>query len=164
MDKYKFERHELMYGPHFNEGCATEVVSHMVNEDGTKGAHWTIEQTTAFANQYGVSLTSGKFNKYDWFVVLNMIRSDYYRFILGATNSDNPKHFVELAKAWLNDKDVEDGKTWNYFKYVVCGAHHEDEEEEEYEYYYPRKKHYEEDDYYAEREMRTRRPYRISRY
>lgn len=32
-ERLKIERHEAMYGPHFNEECALKAVSKMENED-----------------------------------------------------------------------------------------------------------------------------------
>lgn len=105
-ERLKIERHEAMYGPHFNEECALKAVSKMENEDGSRGEHWSLEETTSIANQYGINLKGEKYNKYDWYVALNMIRSDYYRAVVTMTSSDHIKYFVELAKAWLNDKDI----------------------------------------------------------
>lgn len=141
MEKKKLERHERMYGPHFNEECAHKAVKHMENEDGSKGARWSIEEAERVATQFGVNLKSEKFNKYDWFVALNMIRSDFYRAVVNMTGTDNVKHFVELAKAWLNDKDIEEGKMWFYFKYVMCeeGRDEDDDYEEEGNYNHARR-------------------------
>lgn len=129
MDKKKLEHHEHSYGPHFNEEIAHIAVKKMENEDGTKGPRWSIEESERVAQQYGINLKSEKFNKYDWFVALNMIRSDFYRAVVNMTGTDNVKHFVELAKAWLNDKDIEEGKMWFYFKYVMCEEGREKEED-----------------------------------
>ena len=129
MKKEKLERHERSYGPHFNEELAEKAVSKMENEDGTKGPRWSVDEAERVAQQYSVNLKSEKFNKYDWFVALNMIRSDFYRAVVSMTGSDNIKHFVELTKAWLNDKDIEEGKTWFYFRYVMCEEGREEEEE-----------------------------------
>lgn len=104
-ERLKIERHEAMYGPHFNEECALKAVSKMENEDGSRGEHWSLEETTSIANQYGINLKGEKYNKYDWYVALNMIRSDYYRAVVTMTSSDHIKYFVELAKAWLNDNE-----------------------------------------------------------
>ena len=125
------KHHEHSYGPHFNEECAHKAVKHMENEDGTKGPRWSVEEAEKIAQQYGVNIHAEKFNKYDWFVALNMIRSDFYRAVVNMTGSDNVKHFVELTKAWLNDKDIEEGKMWFYFKYVMCEEGREDDEEYE---------------------------------
>lgn len=81
-ERLKIERHEAMYGPHFNEECALKAVSKMENEDGSRGEHWSLEETTSIANQYGINLKGEKYNKYDWYVALNMIRSDYYRAVV----------------------------------------------------------------------------------
>ena len=140
MDRKKLERYERMYGPHFNEECAHKAVNKMENEDGSKGPRWSVEEAERIAQQYGVNLKGDKFNKYDWFVALNMVRSDFYRAVINMTGSDNPKHFVELTKAWLNDKDIESGKMWYYFKYVMCeeGREEDDDDDEEGMYNYAR--------------------------
>lgn len=116
---FRVKAYEAEYGPHFNEEHARKAVSKMENEDGTRGPHWSIEQATTLASQYGISL-NGRFNRYDWFVALNMIYSDYYRLIINMTNSSNSKHFVEMAKAWLEDRDIDEGKMWYYYVYVMC--------------------------------------------
>ncbi|MED9948591.1 MAG: hypothetical protein U0J50_10110 [Peptacetobacter hiranonis] len=51
-----------MYGPHFNEECALKAVSKMENEDGSRGEHWSLEETTSIANQYGINLKGEKYN------------------------------------------------------------------------------------------------------
>lgn len=129
MDKTKLERHERMYGPHFTEEVAMKAVKKMENEDGTRGPRWSVEEAERIAAQYGVNLKGEKFNKYDWFVALNMVRSDFYRAVINMTGSDNVKHFVELTKAWLNDKDIESGKMWFYFKFVMCEEGREEYDE-----------------------------------
>lgn len=125
---FRMKAYEQEYGPHFNEQYARKAVNKMENEDGTRGPHWSIEETTALASQYGVNLNT-RFNRFDWFVALNMIYSDYYKVISNITNSSNPKHYVEFAKAWLNDKDVDEGKMWYYYIYVICDKIREEEME-----------------------------------
>lgn len=116
---FRVKAYEMEHGPHFNEEHARKAVMKMENEDGTRGQHWSLEETSALASQYGISL-SGKFNRYDWFVALNMVYSDYYKVLLNITGSNNVKHYVEFAKAWLNDKDIDEGKMWYYYQYVMC--------------------------------------------
>lgn len=125
---FRTKAYEQEYGPHFNEEQARKAVNKMQNEDGTRGPHWSLEETTSFANQYGISLND-KFNRYDWFVALNMIYSDYYKVIINVTNSNSPKHYVEFAKAWMNDKDIDEGKMWYYYIYVMCDKIREEEME-----------------------------------
>lgn len=136
--------YEAEHGPHFNEEHARKAVSKMENEDGSRGQHWSIEETTALANQHGIRLDD-KFNKYDWYVALNMVYSDYYKVIINIANSNSSKFFVELAKAWICDRDVDEGKMWYYYVYVMCDkirnaeedyferhySKYEDDEEEE---------------------------------
>lgn len=116
---FRVKAYEMEHGPHFDEEHARKAVMKMENEDGTRGPHWSLEETTTLANQYGIALGS-KFNRYDWFVALNMVYSDYCKVLMSITGSNNTKHYVEFAKAWLNDKDIEDGKMWYYYVYVMC--------------------------------------------
>lgn len=115
----RIKAYEAEHGPHFNEEHARKAVNKMENEDGTRGQHWSLEETTALANQYGIRLDE-KINKYDWYVALNMVYSDYYRVVVSMTGSNNTKYFVELAKAWMHDKDIDEGKMWFYYIYVMC--------------------------------------------
>lgn len=110
--------YEAINGPHFDEEHARYAVEGMENEDGTKGPHWTVEETTSVANQMGINLKSEKHNKWDWYVAMNMIYSDYYKAVVAMTGSANTKHFAELAKAWLCDKDIDEGKMWHYYVYL----------------------------------------------
>lgn len=140
---FRIKAYEAEHGPHFDEEMARKAVSKMENEDGSRGQHWSIEETTSLANQHGIRMDE-KFNKYDWYVALNMVYSDYYRVIVNMTNSNNPKHFVELAKAWMCDKDIEEGKMWYYYVYIMCDKIR-NAEEELYEREYGRR-HKEDDD------------------
>ena len=45
--------YEAINGPHFDEEHAHYAVEGMENEDGTKGPHWTVEETTSVVNQKG---------------------------------------------------------------------------------------------------------------
>ena len=103
--QYKFKLHRLAYGEHLSEDMAKHWVSEMKNKDGTIGEHWSYEQTSTLAEKH---------NKCDFYAVLNMMYSDYYnpRF---DTNT-----YVTLARDWLDDKDVGEGKTLKYYMYVVC--------------------------------------------
>lgn len=70
----RIKAYEAEHGPHFNDEHARKAVSKMENEDGTRGQHWSLEETTALANQYGIRLDE-KINKYDWYVALNRVRT-----------------------------------------------------------------------------------------
>lgn len=111
-DKFYDKFYCSVYGDHFSEDLAIKAVKCMDNVDGSSGEHWTLEQTTNVAKQFSISFES--FNKYDWYYVLNMMYSDYYK--LFGSNTDT---YVKLAKAWLEDPDVEEGKAYRYYKQVV---------------------------------------------
>lgn len=125
---FSVKAYEAENGPHFDEECARKAVSKMENEDGSRGQHYTLEEAYRLATQYGVPLTN-KVNKYDWYVALNMVYSDYYRAILNICGSVNTKHFVEFAKAWLMDKDADEGKMWHYYVYIMKDDIREEEME-----------------------------------
>lgn len=60
---FRVKAYEKEHGPHFNEEYARKAVMKMENEDGTRGPHWSLEETTTLASQYGIALGS-KFNRY----------------------------------------------------------------------------------------------------
>lgn len=60
---FNIKAYEKEHGPHFNEEHARKAVMKMENEDGTRGPHWSIDETTTLASQYGITLGS-KFNRY----------------------------------------------------------------------------------------------------
>ena len=121
------DMYEAINGPHFDEEHARYAVEGMENEDGSKGPHWSVEETTTVANQMGINLRSEKHNKWDWYVAMNMVYSDFYKAVVAMTGSANTKHFAELAKAWLCDKDISEGKMWHYYVYIMC-----DDEDNDY--------------------------------
>ena len=97
-----------LYGCHFNSWMLECATKNMVNEDGTTGPHWTVDQTTSVARQNGIAFD--KFNEYDWNYVMNMVYSDYY----GAINNDTSS-YVRVAKKFIDDKDAPQGKALTYF-------------------------------------------------
>lgn len=102
----------LVFGEHFNEELAKEAVENMKNADGTTGAHWSLKESVEAAKNEGISFNN--FNEYDWFYVLNMIYSDFYKVFNGNTNM-----YVKTAFEWLNDIDVKPGKAYRYYMQVV---------------------------------------------
>lgn len=60
---FRVKAYEKEHGPHFNEEYARKAVMKMENEDGTRGPHWSLEETTTLASQYGIALGS-KFNRF----------------------------------------------------------------------------------------------------
>lgn len=63
--------YEAKHGPHFDEEHARKAVSKMENEDGSRGQHWSVEETSALANQYGVNLNLTKMGYENQLAVCN---------------------------------------------------------------------------------------------
>lgn len=103
--------------PYLSHEEAVEIVTSFENKDGSKGEHWTVEQTKDVARKYNVDLEGKNFKCYDWYAVMNMVYSDYYH------SNWNLDVYVEIAKDFLYDKDFDKpGKAKWYFmqkhKYV----------------------------------------------
>lgn len=96
------------YGKHFNHWMLEMALSEMINEDGTKGGHWSVEQTNSVAKQNGISFTH--YNEYDWNYVMNMMYSDYY----GVASNDT-SFYAKLSIRFLEDKDAKEGKALCYY-------------------------------------------------
>ena len=107
-DTLEMYLYKEVYGCHFNKWLLEKATNEMVNEDGTKGIHWNIADTTSAARNNGVSFD--KFNEYDWCYVMNMMYSDYY----GSVNNDT-NTYVKMAIKFLNDKDAPSGKALKYY-------------------------------------------------
>lgn len=83
----------------FTEDDARRWTKHMENDDGSMGAHWTLEQTTAVANSIGVHV-----DPWVWYAALNMEYSDNFE-VAQKYGLDRPEYYADLAKAFLFDKD-----------------------------------------------------------
>ena len=83
----------------FTEDDARRWTEHMENDDGSMGAHWTLEQNTAVANSIGVHV-----DPWIWFAALNMEYSDNFD-VAQKYGLDRPEYYADLAKAFLFDKD-----------------------------------------------------------
>lgn len=83
----------------FTEADAKCWTEHMENDDGSMGAHWTLEQTTAVANSIGVHV-----DPWIWFAALNMEYSDNFE-VAQKYGLDRPEYYADLAKAFLFDED-----------------------------------------------------------
>ena len=106
--KYEMKLYAEMYGMHFTKWLLEKALEKMENEDGTKGGHWNIEQTNAFAKQYGIVFKN--YNEYDFNYVMNMMYSDYYGSVPNETSI-----YAKMAKKFLEDKDVKLGKAYKYY-------------------------------------------------
>ncbi len=84
-------------------GEAMTWVSKMENQDGTTGAHWKIDQTTAVAEQHKIDLN--KVGKEAFYVALNRAYSDHYNTAKKYNAHTTPDFFVCLVKDDINDSD-----------------------------------------------------------
>lgn len=96
---------DLVLNPGFSKDTAKWAVSKMKNKDGTTGEHWNYETTTKVLDAKGYS-----FKPCDWYYVLNMIYSDYYK----SGRSDDT--YIDLAHDFLHDADASENKAKKYFK------------------------------------------------
>lgn len=92
---------------------AEEWMAGIVNEDGTKGPHWTLDQAKTVMQQHNLS-----FDPYEFWAVLNAIYSDDVA-VAKKYGVNKPEYYIDRAKAWLTDKDAVEGKAAAYFCYVV---------------------------------------------
>ena len=105
----EYQLHNIAHGGHLGEYAAKCWVSAMENKNGTKGEHWTWEQTEQVRKDNKLT----HIDPSDWYAILNMTFSDYYNSRFDTTI------YVELAKDWLCDSDVEEGKALRYYYFVV---------------------------------------------
>ena len=102
------------YSPKFDQQMADEWTSHMENEDGTNGAHWTFDQAKQVMAQRSLG-----YDPYEFWAALNMIYSDYVKVAKKFGVGDKIDFYVDMAKAFLDDKDAGPDKLAKYYKYIV---------------------------------------------
>lgn len=100
----------------FSVESAKEWTSQMQNEDGTRGAHWTLEQAKQVMAQHGIECDPAQF----W-VALNMIYSDYVKVAKKHGVGDKIDFYADMAKSFLCDKDAPKDKLARYYEYIVRG-------------------------------------------
>ena len=101
-----------IYGCHFCDWLLEKATKNMINEDGTVGPHWTVDQTSSVAKSNGIAFD--EFNEYDWNYVMNLLYSDFYGAVSNDTNT-----YAKMAKKFLMDKDANKGKPFNYYLYIT---------------------------------------------
>lgn len=96
---------DLLLNPHFTKETAKFAVSKMKNKDGSEGEHWSYETTSKVLRNRGY-----EHNEADWYFVLNMIYSDYYK------SGRSEDTYIELACDFISDIDAPDDKAKKYYK------------------------------------------------
>lgn len=100
----------------FTMADAQEWVGKMENEDGTHGAHWTIDQVKQVIAQKKLDC-----DPVQMWAAMNMVYSDYYKVAKKHGVGSNLDFYVDMAKAFLDDKDAGPSKISAYYSYVVNG-------------------------------------------
>lgn len=109
---------------HFTPQTLKVANSKLMNEDGTSGAHWTLEETNRVMKENNI-IQNEKFNQFDFNYVMNMIYSDYSQLL-----GNDTMNYVKMAKFFLNDKDAPIGKAMRY--YIAMNPKDKRSEEEMY--------------------------------
>lgn len=99
--------------PRFDHRMAMDWTAGMVNADGTKGPHWSMEETNKLLKQYNLDCAPEEF----W-AVMNSLYSDYCE-ALRESSASTPEVYVRLAKAWIKDKDAVPDKAAAYYTHIV---------------------------------------------
>ena len=114
-EHHKADKHETAHVEHDAHPAhltledAKRWTSKMQNADGTKGCHWTLEQTQDVAKQRNITCDPN-----DFWAVMNMMYSDYCQ-VAKRQSVDTPGFYADMAKAFLEDADAADGKAYLYW-------------------------------------------------
>lgn len=90
----------------FNSSPQMNSIYQIIN--AYKNGNNPVALLNQLAKQYSIDFN--KFNEYDFNFVMNMIYSDYYGAIPNEIGS-----YVKIAMKFLNDKDYNDCKAFNYY-------------------------------------------------
>lgn len=92
---------------------AEEWTSGMKNEDGTRGPHWKMDQVKQLMKQKGIDC-----DPLEMYAVINALYSDYCA-VLKKHGVNNMDVYIDLACAWLNDRDAVPNKASAYYEHIV---------------------------------------------
>mgnify|MGYP004459354619 CR=1 FL=1 len=120
-EHHKADKHETAHVEHAAHPAhltledAKRWTSKMQNADGTKGCHWTLEQTQDVAKQRNINCDPN-----DFWAAMNMMYSDYCT-VARSYSADNQNFYADMAVAFLRDKDAVPGKIVKYLDVIVDG-------------------------------------------
>lgn len=120
-EHHKVDKHETAHVEHAAHPAhltledAKRWTSKMQNADGTKGCHWTLEQTQDVAKQRNINCDPN-----DFWAAMNMMYSDYCT-VARSYSADNQNFYADMAAAFLRDKDAVPGKIVKYLDVIVDG-------------------------------------------
>lgn len=98
---------------HLNEHAAKEWVRNMQNDDGTVGEHWTMDQVKQLMKQKDLKCDPAEF-----YAILNAVYSDYCK-VARKHGVNTMDFYIDMTKAWLDDKDAVPDKAAAYYEYIV---------------------------------------------
>lgn len=113
--KYLMDLYIEKYGEHINKEIAMNLVEEMAVTDGSgrpTGEKWSYQESKDVGMKNGINFA--QVDSYEWYVVLNMMYSDYYRTAKKHGFNDST-FFAELASDWFSDVDAKENKTFCYF-------------------------------------------------
>lgn len=93
---------------------ADEWMMGLQNEDGTKGPHWTFDQVKQVMAQKGIQA-----DPIEFYVSLNAMYSDYCKVFRKYGVGEKLDFYIDMAKAFIEDKDAEKGKVASYYENIV---------------------------------------------
>lgn len=80
----------------------------MENEDGTRGAHYSMDQIMSVADKLGIKFS--EFDEKEFCIAVNMMYSDYCKVAKHYVSPDKEiMFFADFAKAFLEDEDAPEG-------------------------------------------------------
>lgn len=100
---------------HLTKEEAEEWVDQMRTKDGRPGKRWTYDEIRQYAGNYGVT---GEQKVIDFFVVLNLMYSDYCH-VAKKLGVDSMEFYAGMAKAFMDDPDAAEGKLAKYREYIA---------------------------------------------
>lgn len=92
---------------------AVAWVGEMENADGTRGGHWTMEETEKVRTQKNIGCDPVMF-----YAAMNMMYSDYCE-VAKKFSAPVADFCACMAKAFLDDKDAAPHKLARYYRYVA---------------------------------------------
>ena len=100
-------------GERLTKDQAAAWVAEMENADGTRGGHWSMEQTEAVRKQRGIECDPVMF-----YAAMNMMYSDYCKAVEKAS-ACSLDLYAYMAKAFLDDEDAAPDKLERYYYFVA---------------------------------------------
>ena len=90
--------------------------SQMENEDGTKGPHWTFDQARQIMEERDI-----KEDPVAFWAALCMVYSDYSTVAVKYKLGGNIEFYIDLARAFLDDRDAPGDKLARYYLEIARG-------------------------------------------